>query len=396
MIELNTGYANLKDSYLFYNIAQKVKAFSEAHPDKKLYRLGIGDISLPLTKSVIEALHEGVNDQAQKSSFHGYMPECGAPFLREAISRHYLKRGVKLEADEVFVSGGASDELGDILDLFSKQSKALIIEPAYPAYVDANVIAGREIEHLISGEENEFLPVPQGEQADLIYICSPNNPTGAVFGKEKLQKWVDFANERGAVILFDAAYEAFIEDENLPHSIFEIEGAKTCAIEICSLSKTAGFTGTRLGYTVIPKALKRGGMSLNDMWVRNRTTKTNGVSYIIQKGGAAVFTEQGQREIKENIAVYKRNAKVIMDVFDRLGIWYCGGKNAPYIWLKCPGGMGSWEFFDLLLNEIQLIGTPGEGFGKCGEGYFRFSMFGESEDTKTAAKRLYDLLSKQF
>lgn len=394
MIELNTNYQNLKDSYLFYNIAGKVKAFSEKYPNKKLYRMGIGDVSLPLPASVIKALHDGVDDQAEKSTFHGYMPECGAAFLRNAIASHYRQRGIELSEDEVFVSSGASDELGDILDLFSKKSRALIVEPAYPAYVDANVIAGREIVHIPSSALESFLPEPKGEEADLIYICSPNNPTGAVFGREKLKKWVDFANQRGAVILFDAAYEAFIEDDHLPHSIFEIEGAKTCAIEICSLSKTAGFTGTRLGYTVIPNALERGGMKLNDMWVRNRTTKTNGVSYIIQKGAAAVFTEAGQREIKENIAVYKNNAKVLMHTLDKLGIWYCGGKNAPYIWMKCPKGMGSWAFFDLLLNEIQVVGTPGEGFGTCGEGYFRFSTFGDPEDTKVAAKRLYELLSK--
>ena len=394
MVLLNTNYQNLKDSYLFYNIAQKVKAFSEKYPDKKLYRMGIGDVSLPLPESVIKALHEGVEGQSKKESFHGYMPECGAPFLREAIANHYKARGVDLESDEVFVSSGASDELGDILDLFSPKSNALIVEPAYPAYVDANVIAGREIIHLASGDYNSFLPEPENEDADLIYICSPNNPTGAVFSKDQLKKWVDFANQRGAVILFDAAYEAFIEQEDLPHSIFEIEGAKTCAIEICSLSKTAGFTGTRLGYTVVPKELEKNSMSLNSMWVRNRTTKTNGVSYIIQKGAAAVFTAEGQEQIKRNISVYKNNAKVLMEVLDELGIWYCGGKNAPYIWLKCPDNMGSWEFFDYLLNEIQVIGTPGAGFGSCGEGYFRFSTFGDPKDTKTAAKKLYKLLSK--
>ena len=272
---------------------------------------------------------------------------------------------------------------------------ALVIEPAYPAYVDANVMAGRKIVHLASGEENSFLPEPSEEiKADLLYICSPNNPTGAVFSRNQLQAWVDFANENGSVILFDAAYEAFIEDETLPHSIFELDGAKTCAIEICSLSKTAGFTGTRLGYTVIPKALKRSGMNLNEMWVRNRTTKTNGVSYIIQKGGAAVFTEEGQKQIRENIRIYKKNAKVLMKALDQLGIWYCGGKNAPYIWMKCPNGMESWEFFDYLLHEIQVVGTPGEGFGACGEGYFRFSTFGSPEDTKEAAERLVKLLSK--
>ena len=393
MMMPNMHYADLKDSYLFYNIAQKTKAYLEAHPGAHLYRLGIGDVSLPLCDTVIRALKEGVEDQADPARFHGYMPECGAPFLRKAIAAHYRKRGVMLADDEVFVSSGASDELGDILDLFARESSALVIEPAYPAYVDANIIAGRKIIHLPAGEENGFLPEPSEEAAaDLLYICSPNNPTGAVFSREQLQRWVDFANERGAVILFDAAYEAFIEDEALPRSIFELPGAETCAIEICSLSKTAGFTGTRLGYTVIRKTLVRNGMCFNDMWVRNRTTKTNGVSYIIQKGGAAVFTEEGQKQIRENIRVYKNNARILTDTLDRLGIWYCGGKNAPYIWLKCPGGMDSWTFFDYLLREIQVVGTPGEGFGSCGEGFFRFSTFGSPEDTKTAAERLYELL----
>ncbi len=395
MITPNMHYADLKDSYLFYHIAQKTNAYLEANPEKHLYRMGIGDVSLPLCDAVIKALHEAVDDQAEKARFHGYMPECGAPFLREIIQDHYHKQGIDLTYEEVFVSSGASDELGDILDLFDKSSSALVIEPAYPAYVDANVIAGRKIIHLASGKENGFLPEPDEEaKADLIYICSPNNPTGAVFDKAKLQRWVDFANANGSVILFDAAYEAFIEDDSLPHSIFEMEGAKTCAIEICSLSKTAGFTGTRLGYTVIPKDLVRNGMCFNEMWVRNRTTKTNGVSYIIQKGGAAVFTEEGQRQIRENIQVYKNNAKTLMEALDQLGIWYCGGKNAPYIWLQCPNGLGSWEFFDYLLQEIQVVGTPGEGFGACGEGYFRFSTFGSPEDTQEAAKRLVQLLEK--
>ncbi len=393
MIKPNLHYADLKSSYLFYNIAQKTKAYLAENPDKKLYRMGIGDVSLPLAKCVIESLHEGVEDQAYKERFHGYMPECGAPFLRTAIAEYYRARGIKLEDDEVFVSSGASDELGDILDLFDRSNSALVIEPAYPAYVDANVMAGRKIVHLASGIENGFLPEPSEEaKADILYICSPNNPTGAVFGREQLQRWVDFANQNGSLILFDAAYEAFIEDENLPRSIFEIEGAKTCAIEICSLSKTAGFTGTRLGYTVIPKALEKDGLNFNAMWVRNRTTKTNGVSYIIQKGGAAVFTPEGQRQIHENIDYYKENARILMEALDELGIWYCGGKNSPYIWLKCPKNMGSWEFFDLLLKEIQVVGTPGEGFGACGEGYFRFSVFGSREDTIEAARRLKQLL----
>ncbi|MBQ9839573.1 MAG: LL-diaminopimelate aminotransferase [Oscillospiraceae bacterium] len=389
----NRHYAELKDSYLFYHIAQKTKAYLSEHPGAKLYRLGIGDVTLPLCNAVIKALHQAVDDQASQERFHGYMPECGADFLREAIAGYYAQRNVQLSADEIFVSSGASDELGDILDLFDRSNAAMIIEPAYPAYVDANIMAGRKIVHLPSDCSNGFLPEPDpSSEADLLYICSPNNPTGAVFDRAQLQKWVDYANAHGSIILFDAAYEAFIEQPGLPHSIFEIEGAKTCAIEICSLSKTAGFTGTRLGYTVIPKKLARGGMNMNDMWVRNRTTKTNGVSYIIQKGGAAVFTPEGQREIHQNIQLYKQNAKMLMQTLDALNVWYCGGKNAPYIWMKCPDGLGSWDFFDLLLNRIQVIGTPGEGFGACGEGYFRFSTFGSPEDTQEAAKRLYELL----
>ena len=394
MLKPNMYYDQLKESYLFYNIAQKTKKYLELHPEQTLLRMGIGDVSLPLCDAVIRALHEAVNEQAEKESFHGYMPECGALFLREAITEYYKRNGIRLSADEVFVSSGASDELGDLLDLFDRKNSALVIEPAYPAYVDANTMAGREIIHLTSGKENGFLPDPgEDDKADILYICSPNNPTGAVFSYEQLQKWVDFANENGSVILFDAAYEAFIE-EDLPQRIYELEGAKTCAIEICSLSKTAGFTGTRLGYTVIPKELQRNGMNLNEMWVRNRTTKTNGVSYIIQKGGAAVFTEEGQKQIHSNIRIYKKNAHVLMEVLDKLGIWYTGGKNAPYIWMKCPEGMGSWDFFDYLLNEIQVVGTPGAGFGECGEGYFRFSTFGSPEDTKEAAKRLLALFSR--
>lgn len=394
-MKLNINYNNLKESYLFYNIAKKTKAYLEKHPEQKLLRMGIGDVSLPLCESVIKALHEAVEDQSQAQNFHGYMPECGALFLREKIAAYYGMRGVKIAEDEVFVSSGASDELGDILDLFDKENKVLIMEPAYPAYVDANIMAGHEIIHLAADEANGFLPSPDYNlKADLIYICSPNNPTGAVFSKKALQEWVDYANKNGAIILFDAAYEAFIEEEDLPHSIFELEGARTCAIEICSLSKTAGFTGTRLGYTIIPKDLIRDGMSLNAMWVRNRTTKTNGVSYIIQRGAAAVFTEEGQKEIHKNIEVYKQNARCLMETLDELGIWYCGGKNAPYIWMKCPFGMGSWEFFDYILEKIQVVGTPGEGFGACGEGYFRFSTFGSVEDTLAAAKKLKKLLSE--
>ena len=391
----NTNYSNLKDSYLFYNIAQKTKAYLENNPGTHLYRMGIGDVSLPLCPAVIEALHEAVDDQANKESFHGYMPECGALFLREKIADYYKKHGVELSSDEVFVSSGASDELGDILDLFGRDKTVMIMEPAYPAYVDANIMSGNKIIRLAAGKDNGFLPMPdETKSADVIYICSPNNPTGAVYDRNRLQKWVDYAIKTDAIILFDAAYEAFIEEDELPHSIFELEGARSCAIEICSLSKTAGFTGTRCGYTVIPKELVRGDKELNAMWVRNRTTKTNGVSYIIQKGAAAIFTPQGQEQIHNNIKVYKNNAALLMEALDSLGIWYTGGKNAPYIWMKCPDNMGSWEVFDYILNEIQVVGTPGEGFGSCGEGDFRFSTFGSPEDTKEAAKRLVSLLSK--
>ncbi|MBQ9530868.1 MAG: LL-diaminopimelate aminotransferase [Eubacterium sp.] len=394
MLKPNMNYANLKDSYLFYNIAKKTEAYQNENVlVQKLFPLGIGDVSLPLCSAVISALHSAVEDMAKKETFEGYQNECGAPFLREAIAKHYEKRNVNLSMDEVFISSGASDELGDILDLFDKSSSALVIEPAYPAYVDANIMAGRKILHLFSDENEGFAPYPdENLKADIIYICSPNNPTGAVFSKEKLKAWVDYANKNSSVILFDAAYEAFIEEENIPHSIYEIEGAKTCAIEICSLSKTAGFTGTRLGYTIVPKELERNNMSLNNMWVRNRTTKTNGISYILQKGAAAVFTDEGQREIKENIKVYKNNAKVLMRALDEADIWYCGGKNAPYIWMKCPDNMNSWDFFDYLLNSIQVIGTPGVGFGENGDGYFRFTAFGDGEDTKIAAERIEKLL----
>lgn len=393
MITLNRNYQNLKDSYLFARIAQRLREYLAVHPEAHLYRMGIGDVSLPLCDAVIRALHEAVEDQAHADTFHGYMPECGAPFLREAIAAHYAQWSVTLSPAEIFVSSGASDELGDILDLFDRDSRALVMEPAYPAYVDAGIIAGRDILHLSAGAENGFLPMPDDSiEADLLYICSPNNPTGAAFDRTQLQAWIDYANRRGAIILFDAAYEAFIEQDGIPHSIFELDGARTCAIEICSLSKTAGFTGTRLGYTVIPTALTRAGMSLNAMWVRNRTTKTNGVSYIIQRGAAAVFTPEGQRQIRENIGIYKQNAKLFMQMLDRLGVRYYGGQNAPYIWMQCPAGMDSWQFFDVLLERTAVVGTPGAGFGACGEGYFRFSTFGSPEDTREAVRRLEALL----
>ena len=396
MLKPNMRYAELKDSYLFNTIYRKTDAYLAEHPGQKVLRMGVGDVTLPLCDAVIGALHAAVDDQANAATFHGYMPEVGAPFLRKAIAEYYKDKGTLVDESEIFVSSGACDDLGDILELFDQDNTVMVVEPAYPEYVDTNILAGRQIIHLESNEQNGFLPVPSEDtKADILYICSPNNPTGAVFDRLQLQAWVDFANETGSVILFDAAYEIFIEDKNLPRSIYELDGADRCAIEICSLSKTAGFTGTRLGYTVVPHNLIRNGMSLNTMWSRNRETRTNGISYILQKGAAAVFTPEGQKQIHENLQVYKNNAKVFMEALDTAGVWYCGGKNSPYIWMKCPDGMSGWDFFDYLLNEIQVVGIPGDGFGDCGKGYFRFSTFGTPEETSEAAQRLCALLCKK-
>ena len=396
MLKPNTRYKELKDTYLFNTIYRKTKEYLEANPDKQVLRMGVGDVSLPLCDAVIKALHKAVDDQANAESFHGYMPEVGDAELRRAIEGYYKKMGANITENDIFVSSGACDDLGDILELFDQDNAVMVIEPAYPEYVDTNILAGRKIINLASGEENGFLPEPGEEaEADILYICSPNNPTGVVFNRNQLQAWVDFAGEIGAVILFDAAYEIFIEEENIPHSIYELDGADKCAIEICSLSKTAGFTGTRLGYTVVPHNLVRGGMNLNEMWSRNRETRTNGVSYILQKGALAVFTPEGQQQIRDNLRVYKENASYFMEALDAAGIWYTGGKNSPYIWMKCPDGMSGWEFFDYLLREIQVVGIPGDGFGECGKGYFRFSTFGKPEETKEAANRLCKLLTKE-
>ena len=395
MLKPNIRYKELKDTYLFNTIYRKTKEYLDANPNQKVLRMGVGDVSLPLCDAVIKALHKAVDDQANAATFHGYMPEIGASDLRHAIEGYYRKMGTTITEKEIFVSSGACDDLGDILELFNQDNVVMVIEPAYPEYVDTNILAGRKIIHLESGEKNGFLPEPCEEaKADILYICSPNNPTGAVYNRDQLQAWVDFANEIGAVILFDAAYEIFIEEENVPHSIYELDGADRCAIEICSLSKTAGFTGTRLGYTIVPQNLIRSGMNLNEMWSRNRETRTNGVSYILQKGALAVFTSEGQQQIRDNLRIYKENASYFMEALDAAGIWYTGGKNSPYIWMKCPDGMSGWEFFDYLLREIQVVGIPGDGFGKCGKGYFRFSTFGSPEETKEAANRLCNLLRK--
>ena len=383
-MNINENYLNLEESYLFSTVAKKVNEFIQNNPDKKVIRLGIGDVTLPLCKVVIEAMHKAVDEMAKKETFRGYGPEQGYDFLREKVQGYYKKRNVELELDEIFISDGAKSDIGNILDIFSKDNVILVPDPVYPVYVDTNIMAGRKVIFANANEENGFLPLPDNNQkADVIYICSPNNPTGAVYNREQLKKWVDYAISNNAVILFDAAYECFISDENLPKSIFEIEGAKNCAIEFCSLSKTAGFTGTRCGYTVVPKALGK----LNKFWLRRQTTKFNGVPYIIQRGAEAVFTENGQKEIKENINYYKENAKVISETLDRCNIWHVGGKHSPYIWLKCPNNMKSWEFFDLLLEKIQVVGTPGSGFGKNGEGFFRLTSFGSKENTIEAMKR---------
>ena len=394
-MHFNTHFNDIAQSYLFSTIAQKVAAYSAANPDKTILRLGIGDVTLPLAPAVIDALHGAVNEMSKKETFHGYGPEQGYGFLKESIRGYYRTNGVELEPDEIFISDGAKSDLGNILDIFAADNKVLVPDPVYPVYVDTNVMAGRKVEYMNATAQNGFLPMPDySVDADIIYLCSPNNPTGAAYSKAQLKEWVDYANAKGAVILYDAAYECFITEEGLARSIFQIDGAKTCAIEFCSFSKTAGFTGTRCGYTVVPLALKRDGMSANKMWLRRQTTKFNGVPYIVQRGAAAVFTQEGQKQIKANIAVYQSNAKTIADCMDDLGIWYTGGKNSPYIWLKCPNGMDSWTFFDYLLENIQVVGTPGAGFGANGEGFFRLTAFGSPEVTKEAADRIKKLLSK--
>ncbi len=393
-MEINQNYKNLEASYLFSTIAKKVKDFAEKNPDKKVIRLGIGDVTRPLCKSVVEAMKKAVDEMGTFEGFHGYGPEQGYDFLKEKIQGYYKEKNVSLKLDEIFISDGAKSDLGNILDIFSKENTVLIPDPVYPVYVDTNIMQGRKIIFAQANQENNFLPLPDDNQkADIAYICSPNNPTGAVYSKEQLKKWVDWANKNNAVILYDAAYECFISDNNLPRSIFEIEGAKTCAIEFCSLSKTAGFTGTRCGYTIVPFELNFGDMSLNKMWLRRQTTKFNGVPYIVQRGAEAVFSEQGQKEIKENIDYYKKNAKIIADTLDKHNIWYTGGIHSPYIWLKCPNNMTSWEFFDFLLENAQVVGTPGAGFGKNGEGFFRLTSFGTNELTKEAMERLDKILT---
>ncbi len=391
----NLNFNDIGESYLFAEVANRVAAYSKAHPDKKVLKLGIGDVTLPLAPAVISALHSAVDDMSKSETFKGYGPYEGYGFLRESIQNYYKENGVSVALSEIFVSDGAKSDLGNILDIFSKENVVLVPDPVYPVYVDTNVMAGRKVIYADATEQNGFLPMPDYKiNCDVIYICSPNNPTGAAYTRSQLKEWVDYANKKGAVILFDAAYECFITDNSLARSIFEIEGAKTCAIEFCSFSKIAGFTGTRCGYTVISHALEKDGMNANKLWLRRQSTKFNGVPYIVQKGAAAVFTKEGMSQIKANLDYYRQNAKLIADCMDELGIWYTGGKNSPYIWLKCPYGLKSCEFFDKLLNEVQVVGTPGAGFGNNGEGYFRLTAFGSKEVTAQAVERIKKLLQR--
>lgn len=391
-MKVNSNFDNMVPSYLFAEIAKRVNEYAKANPDKDIIRLGIGDVTLPLAPVVVEAMKKGAQELGIKESFKGYPDYEGYEFLRRAVSDYYKSHGVQVDADEILISDGAKSDCGNIGDIFGEDNTVLVTDPVYPVYVDTNIMAGRKIVYADSVEENGFAAMPdKNVKADIIYLCSPNNPTGSVYTKEQLKQWVDYANAQDAIILFDAAYEAFIT-EDLPRSIFEIEGARNCAIEFCSLSKTAGFTGTRCGYTVIPKELERDGKKIYKLWYRRQATKFNGVSWPVQCAAAAVFTDEGQKQIKENIAYYQNNAKIISNTLDELGIWYTGGVNSPYIWLKCPKGMSSWEFFDFLLENANVVGTPGAGFGKNGEGYFRLTAFGDEEGTKEAVRRIKEAL----
>ena len=394
MAFVNQNYCNLKESYLFSQIAHKVAEFTAAHPEKKIIKMGIGDVTLPLAPAVIEAMQKAVAEMGVKETFRGYGPEQGYDFLHEAIARYYAGFGVSVASDEIFVSDGAKSDCGNMTDIFSNDNVILIPDPVYPVYLDTNVMCGRKIIYMQGKPENDFLPMPDDSvKADIIYLCSPNNPTGAVYTKEQLEKWVAYALKNDAVILYDAAYESFISDPSIPRSIFAVEGAKKCAIELCSLSKTAGFTGTRCGYTIVPHDLVRKTkdgreMSLNKMWLRRQTTKFNGVPYIIQRGAEAVFSEEGQKQCREMLAFYKENARIMSEALTKKGIKFYGGTHSPYIWMQCPNGMGSWEFFDYLLEKLAVVGTPGAGFGSMGEGYFRLTAFGSRENTIEAMERI--------
>ncbi len=405
MAKINENYEKLPGSYLFAEIARRTAAFQDANPDAKIIKLGIGDVTQPLVPAVVQAMHEAVDEQTASASFKGYGPEQGYAFLRDAIVEADFKtRGVQLSADEVFISDGAKSDCGNIGDIFAVDNKVAVCDPVYPVYVDSNAMAGRAGEYDVDAEawtdihympttsENGFCPAIPDAPVDIIYLCSPNNPTGTVLTREQLKAWVDHANETDAIIMFDAAYERFITEEAIPHSIYEVEGAKTCAIEFRSFSKTAGFTGMRCGYTVVPHELVRQGQSLNAMWNRRQTTKFNGASYIIQKGAAAIYTPEGARQVEEVIAGYLANAKVIRDGLEACGLEVYGAQNSPYVWCKTPEGMGSWDFFNKLLEEAHVITTPGAGFGPAGEGYIRLTGFGDPDQTKEAVKRIQAIL----
>ncbi len=404
MFKINNNYLKLPGSYLFSDIAKKVKAFGDANPDKKIIRLGIGDVTLPLAPAVIDALHKATDEMGSKESFKGYAPDLGYEFLRGLIAENdYKSRGVTIALDEIFVSDGAKSDSANIQEIFSQDNKIAVCDPVYPVYVDSNVMAGRTGDYLADTgrwtnviympctSENNFVPEFPKEDPDIIYLCYPNNPTGSTVSKSVLQDWVDYANRIGAVIIYDAAYEAYISEEDVPHTIYECEGAKTCAIELRSFSKNAGFTGTRLGFTVIPKELKAGEVMLNSLWARRHGTKFNGAPYIIQAAGAAVYSAEGKKQTKEQIAYYMNNAKVIKEGLESAGYSVSGGVNAPYIWLKTPDKVTSWEFFDYLLNTANVVGTPGSGFGPSGEGYFRLTAFGTYENTVEAIERIKKL-----
>ena len=407
MTKVNQHFLKLPGSYLFYEIARRLAAYTAEHPEDKMIRLGIGDVTRPLAPAVIEAMHKAVDEMGTFEGFHGYGPEQGYDFLREAIAKtDYAARGVDIKPNEIFVSDGAKSDCGNIGDIFGADNVVAVCDPVYPVYVDTNAMAGRagdfqeklgkwsKLVYMPCVEENGFIPQIPQEKVDMIYLCFPNNPTGTVATKEQLKAWVDYANENKAVILYDSAYEAFITQDDVPHTIYEIEGARTCAIEFRSFSKTAGFTGNRCAYTVVPMELERDGAKLNALWNRRQCTKFNGVPYVIQRGAAAVYTEEGQRQIKETIAYYQENARVIREGLTEAGLTCFGGVNAPYIWLKTPDGMGSWEFFDKLLKEANVVTTPGAGFGPSGEGYIRLTAFGDADATKEAVARIRTMLGR--
>lgn len=395
MAKVNKNFENLVPSYLFAEISKRVNEFTKENPDKPLIRLGIGDVTRPLAPIVVEAMKKGCDELSKKETFKGYPDYEGYEFARQAVSDYYKTFGVDVDKDEILINDGAKSDAGNITDIFDKDNVVLVTDPVYPVYVDTNIMGGRKIIYADANENNGFNASPDPSvHADLIYLCSPNNPTGAAMNKEQLKAWVDYAINNNAVIFYDAAYEAFITEENIPRSIFEIEGARKCAIEMCSLSKTAGFTGTRCGYTVIPKELEIDGTNIYKLWYRRQSTKFNGVSYPVQCGLAAVFSEEGLNQIKENLKYYQENARIIAKTMDECGVKYTGGINSPYIWFKCPDNKSSWEFFDYMLNTIYVVGTPGEGFGENGKGWFRLTAFGDKENTIEAMRRFKEMLGK--